>query len=408
MTVAQQLALVCALFSPTSTFGSTIRRAAEGKELPSFESFLAKYDRTYSTHNKEYDMRRTIYERRLAVVQQQNSKTHRLWDATVNHLSDRTEDELAQLRGLRMVKAAMKRPGMIGAHKGQFLSQIRTAVLPDVKDWTHLKAAKLDVDQGGCGSCWAVATATMLQANAEINGYNRSFAAQELVNCVQNPHHCGGDGGCAGATVELGMNWVMESGLETESNTPYLGADATCKKQGTSLIAHAQGGHQKESLEEMTAIGFHGAKSELSAGLALGLRGWERLPENEYEPLIRAVAEHGPVAVSVSASGWGNYGAGIFDGCGVDAEIDHAVVLLGYGFDKDRNQKTWTIKNSWGLTWGEDGNIRLLREVGNVHCGTDYQPKSGTACDAGPSTVPVCGMCGILYDNVVPHFQKSV
>jgi hypothetical protein len=275
----------------------------------------------------------------------------------------------------------------------------------------------------------------MLQANAEISGYNRSFASQELVNCVQNPHHCGGNGGCGGATVELAMNWVMESGLETETNTQYdlligsdiesntsqewsattrgidssnLGADATCKKQGTSLLADAQVGHGKETLEEMTAIGFHGARSQLSPGLSLGLLGWERLPENAYEPLIRAVAEHGPVAVSVGALDWSSYGAGIFDGCGVDAEIDHAVVLVGYGFDADRNKKFWSIKNSWGPSWGENGIIRLLREDGNVHCGTDYQPKVGTGCDVGPSTVPVCGMCGILYDNVVPHFRKSM
>jgi cathepsin L len=407
MTVAQQLALLCALCHPTSALGSRNEGTKDPTELTSFEAFVSKYGRAYRAHNKEYEMRRNLYESRLAGVQQHNSKPDRLWSATVNHLSDRTETELSQLRGLRMVKAARKRPGTISAHKGQFLSQIRSAVLPDVKDWTHLKAAQLDMDQGGCGSCWAVATATMLQANAEIAGYNRSFAAQELVNCVQNPHHCGGSGGCDGATVELGMNWVMESGLETVTNTPYLGVDGTCKKQGnSSLIAIAQGGH--ETLEEMTAIGFHGPKSQLSPGLSLGLLGWERLPENEYEPLIRAVAEHGPVAVSVGASGWNSYGAGIFDGCGVDAEIDHAVVLMGYGFDADRNQKFWSIKNSWGQSWGENGIIRLLREDGNVHCGTDYQPKVGTACDNGPSTVPVCGMCGILYDNVVPHFRKSM
>ena len=33
-------------------------------------------------------------------------------------------------------------------------------------------------------------------------------SAQELVDCVGNPHHCGGSGGCNGATTELAMAYV--------------------------------------------------------------------------------------------------------------------------------------------------------------------------------------------------------
>jgi len=243
----------------------------------------------------------------------------------------------------------------------------------------------------------------MLDANAEINKRNRTFSAQELVNCVPNPHNCGGNGGCKGATVELAMNWAMDRGLQTDDETPYTGVDGTCAKSTPALLA-TQG---SDALKEMIAIGFHGVKSANSPGALIGLRGWERLPENQYEPLIRAVAETGPVAVSVAASGWQSYGSGIFDGCDKDAVIDHAVTLIGYGVDKDRAEKYWIIKNSWGSSWGEnDGTIRLLRHEGNEHCGTDYQPKEGTACDGGPSSVPVCGMCGILYDAVVPYFHK--
>jgi len=281
--------------------------------------------------------------------------------------------------------------GNVAAHRGgQFLHQIKSAVVPEEKSWEHLTSIKADVDQAACGSCWAVATSTMLNANAEINGHNRSFSTQELVSCTPNPKNCGGSGGCEGATVELAMNWVTDQGVDTEAGTPYTGVTGTCKKQGASLLSHAE---SPSNLEDMIAVGFHPAKDSHSP---IGLFGWERLPENEYEPLIRAVAETGPVAVSVSASGWSAYGAGIFNDCSQDAVIDHAVTLVGYGIDKVRKEKFWTIKNSWGQSWGENGKIRLFREVGNVHCGTDNQPKAGTACDGGPSSVHVCGMCGIL------------
>merc|ERR1719163_434626 len=208
------------------------------------------------------------------------------------------------------------------------------------------------------------------------------------------------------------MNWVMEQGLATDTSNPYIGSDGGCSRDASFTSgSHWAGG---ANLESMVAIGVHSPRSGRSPGPTFGLSGWERLPENQYEPLIRAVAHTGPAAVSVSARPWTTYGTGIFDNCEPDATIDHAVTLIGYGTRRVRHQKNiwvdtkyWTIKNSWGNTWGENGNIHLLREEGNVHCGTDYQPQVGTGCDDGPLTVPVCGMCGILYDAVVPHFRRN-
>jgi len=404
---AFQVAILAALAAPMCSLAATNTDADGSNGKPSFAAFVSTYGRAYAKDTHEYEQRRILFEERLEQVQHQNSKPHRRWNAVVNHLSDRTEAELLQLRGLRVMKAddkARRPAGVIGAHlKGQFLGQIKSAVLPEEKSWTHLKTAQLDIDQSACGSCWAIAAATMLQANAEINGYNRTFSPQELVSCVPNPHNCGGSGGCDGSTVELAMNWVVDEGLETEKATPYFGGNGVCQKSaGASLISHDDGGN----LADMIAVGFHAA-SGASAGASLGLKGWERLAENEYEPLMTAVAETGPVAVSVSAGPWSGYGGGIFDSCNKDAVIDHAVTLVGYGVDKARNDKYWIIKNSWGLGWGENGNIRMLREEGNVHCGTDNQPKVGTGCDGGPSSVHVCGMCGILYDSVVAHFKKA-
>jgi len=377
--------------------------------LPSFTSFIQQYGRTYRSDTKEYKLRQNLYEKRLKEVHQQSSQPDRLWNAVVNRLTDRTEGELSQLRGLRLIQPSGKAPGVGGTHRsGQSLSQVRTVTIEEEKSWAHLDAVQQHVDQGGCGSCWAFATAMMLQANAEIHGLSRTFSPQELVDCVPNPNSCGGEGGCEGATVELAMNWVMANSLETESTTPYNAVDGSCKK--SSLLGNDA--YDNQTLAQMIAVGFHPANNQsLFTGFEK-LAGWHRLEENKYDPLITAVATKGPVAVSVGANQWSWYGGGVFDGC-TDFSINHAVVLIGYGNHNHTTKgKTgyWLIKNSWGNDWGENGKIRLLREEGvkgdNAHCGTDHVPKEGTGCDDAPDTVPVCGMCGILYDNVVPHFSQ--
>jgi len=394
-----------------ATLAEANLRGSSG-DLPSFASFITMHKRTYSKGSEEYDLRHGIYKNRLREVQQHNRNPGRLWNAGINHLSDRTNAELARLRGLRAVKSK-RSSGEVAPH-GAFLGQVQSVVLPENKSYTNLHSVMEGVDQESCGSCWAVATATVLRANAEYSGYDRDFSAQELVSCTPNPHKCGGNGGCGGSTIELAMNWVMESGIATSAETPYLGTDGTCKKSAPLMqmgsLTQGSGDtdlDHDEKFQQMTAVGFHGPASSSSPGVALHLEGWTRLGENEYEPLLQALATTGPVASSVAAGAWSSYSDGIFDSCSKDAIIDHAVSTVGYG--KEGNKKYWIIKNSWGGSWGENGNIRLLRTDNEAtYCGTDDQPDVGTGCEGGPSEVRVCGMCGILYDNVAVHFKKQM
>lgn len=69
------------------------------------------------------------------------------------------------------------------------------------------------------------------------------------------------------------------------------------------------------------------------------------------------------VAVAAGSSEWMHYTGGILNTCGASSSIDHGVTLVGAYQDDKVNY--WTIKNSWGTGWGENGYIRLDRSVSN-------------------------------------------
>ncbi len=193
--------------------------------------------------------------------------------------------------------------------------------------------------------------------------------------CAPNLNHCGGSGGCNGATAEIAFEYMTTSaGMFQEyqySYSSYYGRDYACSlPTGTNPVAK--------------------------------INGYVKLPENDYKSLMNAIAKVGPVAISVDASNWSGYSSGIFDGCNqTNPDIDHAVVLVGYG--EEDGQKYWIVRNSWSPSWGEKGYIRLARvDNEEQRCGSDITPQDGSACDGETDPVKVCGTCGILYDTAYP------
>merc|ERR1711936_870337 len=106
---------------------------------------------------------------------------------------------------------------------------------------------------------------------------------------------------------------------------------------------------------------------------------------NDQEAVMTHLAEVGPLAVAVYASGWGGYSGGVYDGCSFDSNIalNHAVQLVGYGTDEALGDY-WIVRNSWGTGWGEGGYIRLKRQA-EAQCGTDSSRWMGRPVWAGPA-----------------------
>ena len=74
--------------------------------------------------------------------------------------------------------------------------------------------------------------------------------------------------------------------------------------------------------------------------------------------------KNGPVLVGIDGNSMDvqYYSSGILSPSDC-TESNHAVILVGYGVED--GMEFWIIRNSWSEYWGEDGYVRIEKNVAN-------------------------------------------
>jgi len=359
---------------------------AAGAALPGEQDWSAY---TFERYKKDFSKEHTAensadaeaaFLANLKLINEHNAKPDKTWYATVNEYTDWSFETFKSKRAAGTNRARPAAP--YDAKEEARFKAILAMDIPAELDWRNKTGVVTKPkNQESCGSCWAFSTVETMESAFALatNQPAPILSPQQVVSCAPNPQQCGGTGGCNGATQELGFNYTMTAGLTTDGAYRYTsggGDSGTCDQSKIKPVAQNSG--------------------------------WKMLPENDYNALMSAVANVGPIAISVAAGsyGWQLYGGGVFsEKCGW--EQDHAVQLVGYGTDSGKDY--WLVRNSWGADWGEKGYIRIQRfGNGKEPCGMDKKPLDGSACKGQTKPVKMCGLCGILSDSSYPTGLKQV
>ena len=231
----------------------------------------------------------------------------------------------------------------VGVGGGSFTQQ---------QDWRSQGAVTPVKNQGyHCGSCWSFSTTGNIEGQWALAGNALvSLSEQELVSCDDTCN------ACHGGLPDLAFEWVVAArggGLTSESQYPYVsgnGAVPACDMAGKTDVTWIQGhkdiAHSESAMAEFVATG-------------------------------------GPLSIGVDAASWQTYGGGVMTNCQA-TQVDHAVLIVGY--DLTAQPPYWIIKNSWGVSWGEEGYIRL--QYGQNECLITTLPSTSIAAGSHPPSPP--------------------
>lgn len=154
----------------------------------------------------------------------------------------------------------------------------------------------------------------------------------------------------------MAYDYIVQHGVVQEWDFGYQSFDGS--NVSCSLETHAKPrlrqSHQGGAINATTATSRRHLMSKDKTyfqNAVASLIGWTKLESNSYRSLMNAVAKLGPIPVSVSTYKWHAYQGGVFStplNTRYATDINHLVVVEGYGTDEETGEDYWLVRNSFG------------------------------------------------------------
>lgn len=217
----------------------------------------------------------------------------------------------------------------------------KTDALPSF-DWRNASIPVVSSvkNQENCGSCWAFSVGGNVEGQIALKNKKAvvSVSVEEITDCS---NACEQDGQeklcnnqCNGGLPWLAYEDIMKWGkITTDAAYPYDMFTNTCRTDSSMPVAG--------SISNWTA-----ATPDMGIAEAL-------------------LVQQGPLSITLNADKLQFYFRGILRNNDIpclSSGSDHAVLLVGFGDDTANASNPvhyWTVKNSWGSSWGEKGFFRI-------------------------------------------------
>lgn len=289
-----------------------------------FNRFEIHYMKNYQS-TKEREYRFDIFLDSLDRMYRLNKNSNGISNYGINEFSDLTPQEFRKTKLTILPKEFSSGEPIINT------SFDNDFVLPVSFDWRNATPPVITPvnNQLQCGSCWAESATETVESYWALAGHPLvQLSVQQSVDCCVEAY------GCMGGWPSWAFEAIItDGGVESAVDYPYEGVNGRCKFNHSEIVA--------------------------------SITSWSTLTTDKNETLMASwVASNGPLSVCVDASNWMDYVNGIiWHDCG--HWINHCVQIVGYGVS-ERGIPFWTVRNSWGTDWGEDGYLRIYR--GNDTC----------------------------------------
>ena len=196
-------------------------------------------------------------------------------------------------------------------------------------------------NQGGCGSCWAFATAGATESLVNLY-FNQQL---DLDLSEQDLLSCSGAGDCSGGYPYIALDYITSNGIVDEGAFPYTKTEEACSnksKSPTDLIKI--GGRMNFGTAEFPRTEDLLKKWIIETGpVSGGLYNWS----------------HAMTLVGYKVVKEGDY----FYYCGLDLARKWYTVEPG---DPSIGKTVWIFKNSWGPYFGDQGYIYVETPITNI------------------------------------------
>jgi len=200
-----------------------------------------------------------------------------------------------------------------------------------------------------CGSCWAQAATSSLSDRIKIMRKaawpDINIAPQVLISCEMK------DQGCHGGEPLNAFEYIHDNYITDETCAIYRarghdnGAECSPMLRCKNCAPH-EDCFIPDSFYQYTVTEYG--------------------PVTGEKEIMQEIYQRGPVACGIAVTEeLEKYTGGIFEDKTGDLNIVHDISIVGWGEDEE-GTPYWTIRNSWGTHWGEQGFLRLIRGKNNL------------------------------------------